>query len=268
MNLSNDVLPTTVLRHGAYMCFQPTDRGSGLAQAPIDALAARMGFANEFHTSGGHPEEAVAFVRQIDVTPGHIADDALCHAALVVHVASPAAQRIDRVCEQALQLTKAAANVRVLRGVVRPTSFTGGAMQNFAYQSQRQQESGGAMPNAFIVPTSRTPQWWTKNWMERHTYFLPRYDDLGRMLSEGHALVAAFAIPHLMRRTYKHITVPAPAGEYDFLNYFECADDRVPMFHEVCAALRDVARNPEWQFMREGPTWRGRRVASWSDLFR
>jgi hypothetical protein len=65
-----------------------------------------------------------------------------------------------------------------------------------------------------------------------------------------------------MRRTYKHITVPAPAGEYDFLNYFECADDRVPMFHEVCAALRDVARNPEWQFMREGPTWRGRRVAS------
>ena len=70
-----------------------------------------------------------------------------------------------------------------------------------------------------------------------------------------------------MRRTYKNLTEPAPAGEYDFINYFECADAGVPVFHEVCGALRDVARNPEWRFVREGPTWHGRRVASWADLF-
>jgi len=41
----------------------------------------------------------------------------------------------------------------------------------------------------------------------------------------------------------------------------------VPTFHRVCAALRDVARNPEWKFVREGPTWHGRRVATWAELF-
>jgi hypothetical protein len=27
----------------------------------------------------------------------------------------------------------------------------------------------------------------------------------------------------------------------------------VATFHEVCAALRDVAKNPKWKFVREGP---------------
>jgi hypothetical protein len=39
-------------------------------------------------------------------------------------------------------------------------------------------------------------------------------------------------------------------------------------FHQVCGALRDVTRNPEWRFVREGPTWHGRCVAACEDLFR
>jgi len=27
-----------------------------------------------------------------------------------------------------------------------------------------------------------------------------------------------------------------------------------------------VTRNPEWSFVREGPTWHGRRVATWPEL--
>jgi hypothetical protein len=34
----------------------------------------------------------------------------------------------------------------------------------------------------------------------------------------------------------------------------------------ACAALRDLDRNPEWKFVREGPTWQGRRVATWDEL--
>ena len=114
---------------------------------------------------------------------------------------------------------------------------------------------------------SKTPAWWQKDWMERHTYFLPRYDDDGRMQRQGHALAAAPGIASLLRRTYKHPDEPAPAGRYDFVTYFECADDAVPTFHAVCAALRDVAQNPEWAFVREGPTWSGRRVATWEAVF-
>jgi hypothetical protein len=32
----------------------------------------------------------------------------------------------------------------------------------------------------------------------------------------------------------------------------------VQTFHAVLAALRDVDRNPEWAYMREGPLWQGR----------
>jgi hypothetical protein len=64
----------------------------------------------------------------------------------------------------------------------------------------------------------------------------------------------AAAAPHVLP------TAPAPDDAYDFLTYFECADADVPTFHAVCAALRDVTRNPEWRFVREGPTWHG---AAW-----
>lgn len=123
------------------------------------------------------------------------------------------------------------------------------------------------MPHGFLIPMSKTAEWWKKDWMQRHTYFLPRYDDADRMTSEGHALAAAAGIPCLLRRTYKSETEPAAEGAYDFVTYFECADADVPIFHQVCASLRDVAKNPEWKFVREGPTWHGRRVAAWQDLF-
>jgi hypothetical protein len=123
------------------------------------------------------------------------------------------------------------------------------------------------MPNGVLIPLSKTPDWWRKDWMERHTYFLPRYDDDGRMIAEGHALAAAAGIPCIVRRTYHALAQPAPAGSYDFVTYFECADADLPVLEQVCANLRDVKRNPEWKFVREGPTWYGRRVPTWSALF-
>jgi hypothetical protein len=156
--------------------------------------------------------------------------------------------------------------VRILAGSVQPTRFTGGAMQEFAYAQQRIQEPGASMPIAFLLPLRKTPEWWAKDWMERHTYFLPRYDQDGQMTSLGHPLSAAAGIPALMRRTYRCVDGSKPDG-YDFLTYFECAESDVPVFESVCAVLRDVRRNPEWQFVREGPTWRGRRVESWRALW-
>ncbi|MBI3636473.1 MAG: hypothetical protein HY216_09735 [Candidatus Rokubacteria bacterium] len=44
-------------------------------------------------------------------------------------------------------------------------------------------------------------------------------------------------------------------------------DADVPGFHAVCAELRDITRNPERRFVREGPTWNGRRMAAAAELF-
>ena len=262
---ANDLLPTDAVRHGAYVCLDLQRASPGPAGA-FEALVDGLALRNEYEPGADHPERAFALLRRIQVAPGTIDDAALLGADAVVHVATPAAETVEAFCNGLAGLFGAAVT-RVLRGVVRPPSFTGTAMHNFAYAHRMLQEPGTAMPHAFLMPTSKTAAWWEKDWLERHTYFLPRYDDAGRRASEGHALAAAEGVELLMRRTYKHPTEPAPAGAYDFVNYFECADAGVPVFHRVCAALRDVGRNPEWSYVREGPTWQGRRVAAWAELF-
>jgi hypothetical protein len=255
---------TDAVRHGAYLCVSaPREAYAAVAAAPVADLAARLGVRNEFLARDGHPSDAVAFVRRLASTAGQIGDDAVSHADALIHVASNDAAIVSTFCGEAERLLVHAARVRVLSGTVPPTRYTGNAMHDFAYAHQRVQQAGGAMPNAFLLPLRKLPEWWAKDWMERHTYFLPRYDADGRMAHEGHALAASAGIPALMRRTYRC----AEEGGYDFLTYFECADADVPVFHAVCAALRDVERNPEWRFVREGPTWHGRRMESWSALW-
>jgi hypothetical protein len=266
MPISNDVLATEVLRHGAYLCLSaPTEARRQLAAAAVPALAERLGLRNEFEPGAGHPPHAVAFIRRVGATPGAIADGELERADAIVHVASSAAATVAEFVAEATRLLAPVVKPRVLQGVVRPKDYTSAAMNQFAYAHAVPQQPGAAAPNAFLLPMSKTKEWWAKDWMERHTYFLPRYEH-GRMVSEGHALASAAGVPCLMRRTYKAETSPAPAGAYDFVTYFECADADVPTFHAVCAALRDVARNPEWAFVREGPSWQGRRVATWREL--
>ena len=264
---ANDVRPTESLRHGAYLCLRVPDAARRtVAAAAVPALAERLGLRNEFEAEGGPPPDAIAFLRRVGATPADIVDDGLLHADAVVHVASATAAPVAEFCAEAARLLGPAVALRVLGGVVKPMTYTGNAMHNFAYAHRVLPQPGPVMPNAFLVPMSKTAGWWAKDWMERHTYFLPRYDE-GRMVNEGHALASAAGISCLMRRTYKHESERAPAGSYDFVTYFECADADVPTFHEVCAALRDVARNPEWAFVREGPTWHGRRVSTWPELF-
>jgi hypothetical protein len=237
------------------------------ADAAVPALVDRLGLRNEFEPGATPSANTIAFLRRVDASRGDIADEHLLEADAVVHVGSATSAPVAEFCADAARLLGPAIATRVLEGVVRPLNYTGNAMYNFSYAHRVLQQPAGVMPNAFLVPTSKMPEWWAKDWMERHTYFLPRYDDAGRMLNEGHALAAAEGIPCLMRRTYKHATEPAPAGTYDFVSYFECTDEDVPVFYAVCAALRDVDKNPEWRFVREGPTWHGRRTAAWPDLF-
>jgi hypothetical protein len=264
--LDNSVLAGEIIRHGAYVCLRSAGADTrALAAVAIPALAEKLGLENEFVRPAA--SASIAYVRRIGATSADIADDGLLDADAVVHVASPKADLVRDFCAEATRILGPLARVRVLGGVVRPRVYTGAAMNNFAYAHAAAQQPGASMPNAFLVPMSKTAAWWAKDWMERHTYFLSRYDDAGRMTSKGHAVAAEAGIACLLRRTYKYPTEPAPEGSYDFVTYFECADADVPTFHAVCANLRDVAQNPEWKFVREGPTWQGRRVETWPALF-
>jgi hypothetical protein len=256
--MSDPTFSAQVLRHGAYLCFASAAAASN--HDAITQLMARFGFVNEFDAvKRDQPPATIAFLRRVRSVAMEIEDNSLHSAEAILHVSAVEPAVIDAACE-------ALVSSRILRGVVRPRFYTSPAIHEFAYEHQVEQQTGTAMPNVFIVPMSKSGDWWAKDWMERHTYFLPRYSDAGRQVSQGHVLTAATGVPCLYRRTYKYGSLPAPQGEYDFVNYFECADRDVNTFRAVCAALRDPAKNPEWKFVREGPTWEGRRVESWASV--
>jgi len=255
------------IRYGAYICLSvPASDQSAAADADVPGLAERLGLCNEYGAAGGDPEQSIAYLRRISATPGQVTDTGLLGAEAIVHVAATTPEPITEFRAGLARMLGLTVTPRVLDGVARPLSYTGLAMFNFSYSQRVLQQPAQVMPNAFLVPLSKTAGWWQKDWMERHTYFLPRYDDAGAMQSQGHALAAAQGIPCLLRRTYNSVAQPAPDGDFDFITYFECADADVQVFHDVRAALRDVTRNPEWAFVREGPTWHGRRTASWAGL--
>ena len=267
--VGDEFLAVDVLRHGAYVCLRSKGPGeaAAMARAPIESLAERLGLRSEFNPEGPPPQEAIAFLRRQSGTPREVPDEGLLKAEWVIHVVSQSSDPVMTFCVQARRYLEPHAEMQILSGVVRPRNYTGAAMEKWAYARAVAQQPGSAMPNAFLLPMSKTADWWRKDWMERHTYFLPRYDGQGRMVAEGHALAAAEGIPCIYRRSYHALSQPAPDGSYDFVTYFECADADIPVFERVCANLRDANRNPEWKFVVEGPTWHGRRIPSWQDLF-
>ena len=226
----------SILRHGAYICLHvPHGQLSTIASVDVTQIITRLGLSNEFDAEQGHPLAAVGFLRRVSVTPADITDPGASNADAVIHVAAPTAAPIDAFRDAMTEVLGGLAELHILGGVVRETQYTGGAMHQFAYAQQLRQQPGSAMPHAFLLPMRKTAEWWAKGWMERHTYFLPRFDESGRQVSEGHALVAAPGIPYLMRRTYQHVSEPAPEDAYDFLTYFECADDGVAPFRTYAA---------------------------------
>src|SRR5881628_2930811 len=131
--LDNSVLAGAILRHGAYVCVRLADGADprGVAGAAIPALAEKLGVAQ---------------------------------ADAVVHVAAPTTQPVSDFCAETTRLLGSMARLRVIGGVVRPRTYTGAAMNNFAYAHQVVQQSGRLMPNAFLLPMNKTAAW-AKDWM-------------------------------------------------------------------------------------------------------
>ena len=109
----------------------------------------------------------------------------------------------------------------------------------------------------------KTSEWWQKSALERHSYFYPHVDGASASPVKGHAIAAERGIPALFRRVYHNPDGYERPGEFDFVTYFECDDEALPVFDQVMTSLRDVRQNPEWRYVEEGPIWRGRRVLRW-----
>jgi hypothetical protein len=158
-------------------------------------------------------------------------------------------------------------SVETLAGVQRPRSYTSYAMTQYAYAPALPPGSGHRLPIGVVTPLNKTAAWWAMDWMRREAFFLPRYDVAGHVTAKGHALAAELGIPCIARRLFHAPTSYGQQSGYDFVGYFEFAEEHAPMFRAVMAALRDVAQNPEWAYVREGPEWWGRRVCRAAELW-
>jgi hypothetical protein len=123
-------------------------------------------------------------------------------------------------------------------------------------------KSGRVSRHAIIMPMRKNAAWWEKDVLERHTYFYPHTDSTGSPVP-GHARLAESGLGLFYKRMYHNPDGHSRPGEFDFVGYFECDDEGLSVFDAICRSLRDHAQNPEWRFVEEGPSWRGRRVLRW-----
>ena len=220
------------------------------------------GFFNDFEAEGGRdtpPHETIQFLVNDE---GH-QRPGLAGARYALQVSSKYRPRLlETELELRRRLTEHAA-VTALDGAVRVPQYTSAEMHAYAYKPASPRASGRSQRNVIIIPIRKTQEWWEKNALDRHAYFYPHADAPTGARVKGHARAAEAGISTVFRRLYYNPDGHSRADEFDFITYFECADEHLSTFDQICRALRDERQNPEWRYVVEGPEWRGRRVLKW-----
>ena len=253
--------------------FVPPDRVDRELSAAIDKLG--DGMENLQFLSGHPPESALqrGCFQFLRAEAQHSLERDLPHPALLQ---SQFLVRLEASTEQVflhfetqlrMIIEHRGGSVTTLAGVQRGRSYTSQAMTQFAYAGALQPAPGKQFPLGVVTPLNKTDEWWSMDWMRRESFFLPRYDPKGSVIARGHALAAEPGIPHIVRRLVHAAGSYGRKDAYDFIGYFEFAEEQAPVFRAVMAALRDVAQNPEWAYVREGPEWWGRRVSQAAELW-
>ena len=266
-------MTTEIVGHSRFL-FVSLPQGGADAElaAAIDALGS--GLENMHEVEGNPSEEAFKRGRfqLLRAEPGFGQERDLPHPALSqasclirLEAASPEPLLAYERGLRAL-IASRGGSVETLAGVQRPRSYTSYAMTQFAYTPALLPGPGRRFPLGVVTPQHKTADWWAMHWMRRESLFLPRYNDRGEMIAKGHALAAEAGIPCINRRLYHAPDGYRQEGSYDFVGYFEFNDAEAPIFRAVMAGLRDVAQNPEWAYVREGPEWWGRRVGCAAEL--
>jgi hypothetical protein len=267
-------LTTEVIGHGRFLFVSlPQGRANAELAVAIDRLGAGL---ENMHAAEGTPSEADFRRGRFQLLRGEpelgqerdLAHPAISTASFLIRLEGAIAAPL-LAYEQALRelIERQEGSVETVAGVQRPRSYTSYAMTQFAYAHALSPGPGDRFPLGVVTPQNKTADWWSMPWIRRESFFLPRYDERGNLVAQGHALAAEAGIPCINRRLYHAPDGYAQQGSYDFVGYFEFAEADAPSFRAVMAGLRDVVQNPEWAYVREGPEWWGRRVKSAVDLF-
>ncbi len=89
---------------------------------------------------------------------------------------------------------------------------------------------------AALIPIRKTPAWWALAQDERRAIFEEQ---------SKHIATGLKYLPNIARRLY-HCRDLGPAEPFDFLTFFDYAEQDAPAFDDLVAALRDTT---EWRFV-------------------
>jgi hypothetical protein len=263
MNGTNGGPPGVNLAFTKFLFIMPA-RDDDAARTRLRAVGSNLarGFFNDYEAEGGRdtpPHETIQFLINED---GH-QRPGLSGARYVLQVSSKYRPRLVETEQELRRRIGDNSEIVALDGAVRAPHFTSAEMYAYAYKSATPRSSGRVQRNAIIIPIRKTQEWWEKPMLDRHAYFYPHTDPATGARVKGHARAAEAGITTIYRRLYYNPEGPGRADEFDFIAYFECADEHVATFDQICRALRDERQNPEWRFVVEGPEWRGRRLLKW-----
>jgi hypothetical protein len=251
-----------------------------IARTDDDAHGARLrtaganiarGFFNDFDIDDNRETQVQAFetiqflIREPETRPlpEGAAGPYINMARHAVQITSKYRPRLQEIDEEFRRRMGDSSEIITLEGAARNPRYSSAEMVNYSNRGAPPRRSGRASKNAIIIPIRKTQDWWQKSALERHSYFYPHVDHASASPVKGHALAAEKGIGSLFRRVYHNPEGYERAEEWDFITYFECDDDALPVFEQVMTALRDFHQNPEWRYVQEGPIWRGRRVLRW-----
>lgn len=220
------------------------------------------GFFNDFEAEGARdaaPHETIQFL----VNDEGRDLKGLAGARYALQVSSKYRPRLQDTEAELRRRLAGNAEITAIDGAVRVPQYTSAEMHAYAYKHASTRQSGRLQRNVIIIPMSKTPEWWAKSPLDRHSYFYPHSDHAGGGGVKGHARAAEAGIATIHRKLYYNPEGTGRTGEFDFITYFECADEHLATFENICRALRDERQNPEWRYVIEGPEWRGKRVLKW-----
>jgi chlorite dismutase len=250
-----------------------------IARAEDDAHGARLrtagsniarGFFNDFDIDDARETQAQRFETiQFFVRDGDAPDTETCQSPCIqkarhmVQISSKYRPRLQEIDEELRRRIGDSAEILTLEGAFRNPRYSSPEMVHYSNKGAPSRRSGRLSRNVIVVPMRKSAEWWQKSALERHSYFYPHVDQASAGPVKGHAIAAEKGIPSFFRRVYHNPDGYERQGEFDFVTYFECDDESLPVFDQVLSSLRDVQQNPEWRYVEEGPIWRGRRVLRW-----
>ena len=229
------------------------------------------GFFNDFDIDDSRetqipPFETIHFLvrdGELPIPAPNCVGPCINKARHLVQVSSRYRPRLQEIEEELCRRLGDSADILSMEGAVRGPRYTSAEMQRYSHKQSPPRRSGRLTPNVIVVPIRKTAEWWQMSALERQGYFYPHFDRASGCPAKGHALAAEEGIPLLFRRMYHNPDGYERPNEFDFLAYFECDDEGLPVFERVLGQLRDPEQNPEWRFVQEGPIWRGKRVLRW-----